>query len=175
MAEGPDGMYLVDQHAAHERLLYNQLLEERRGAGVQPQGLLAPVAVELSPRQAHIAEGQAQNLAQSGFLLEAFGPGSCLLRGVPAPLRAKDPAEALREVLDFLDREEALASWEERLAAAIACHGAVRAGQRLSADEMRDLLARLETAASARTCPHGRPTLVHIAASQLEREFGRRG
>ncbi len=175
VAEGPDGMYLVDQHAAHERLLYNQLREERRGQSIQPQALLESVAVELSPRQARILEEQAQNLAQSGFLLEAFGPGSCLLRGVPAPLRARDPAQALREVLDFLDREEALASWEERLAAAIACHGAVRAGQRLSAEEMRDLLGRLEVASAARTCPHGRPTLVHIAASQLEREFGRRG
>ena len=175
VAEGPDGMYLVDQHAAHERLLYNELQAQRGGQGLQFQGLLEPVAVELSPRQAGILEEQGPNLAQGGFLLEAFGPGSCLLRGVPAPLRAKDPAAALREVLDFLDREEALAGWEERLAAAIACHGAVRAGQRLSADEMRDLLGRLELASAARTCPHGRPTLVHIAASQLEREFGRRG
>ncbi|MBI3953064.1 MAG: DNA mismatch repair endonuclease MutL [Chloroflexi bacterium] len=175
VAEGPDGVFLVDQHAAHERILYNQLLEERRGEKVQSQALLASVAVELTPQQARLAESQAENLARSGFLLEGFGPGSCLLRAVPAALRTREPSAALREVLDFMGREEALASWEERAAAAIACHGAVRAGQRLGLEEMRELLGRLEATPGARTCPHGRPTMLHIAASQLEREFGRRG
>jgi DNA mismatch repair protein MutL len=175
VAEGPEGVFLVDQHAAHERILYNEVLAQRRQGVVQSQALLASALVELSPLQARLAESQAENLARSGFLMEGFGAGSCLLRALPAALAKQEPAAALRDVLDYLGREETQASWEERISAAIACHGAVRAGRRLSQEEMRELIERLEAAPGARTCPHGRPTMLHIAASQLEREFGRRG
>jgi DNA mismatch repair protein MutL len=114
-----------------------------------------------------------EQLAQFGFGIEPFGDRTYLVRAVPAVLAGKGIADAVKEALDSLDDETAGANEEERIARSVACHGSVRAGQVLSLDEMRELIRQLEKATSPRTCPHGRPTMIHLSAGRLEREFGR--
>ncbi len=172
-AEGPDGLYLVDQHAAHERVLYERFLSGT-GGPVDAQGLLEPVAVELAPRHRALLVEMTSELAEQGFTLEPFGEAAFLVRTVPAVLKDKDVASNLVEFLDALAREEAVADRRRRVATSLACHAAVRAGQPLTQDEMRELLRQLETASNPRHCPHGRPTMIHLSADALAREFRRR-
>jgi DNA mismatch repair protein MutL len=173
VAEGPEGLYLVDQHAAHERILFERFLDAG-GAAVDAQGLLEPVAVELTPRQQALLTEMAHELSEQGFSLEPFGEGTCLVRSVPAVLKDKDVATTLVEFLDALAREEAVADRRQRVAMSLACHAAVRAGQSLSPEEMRELLRQLEATENPRHCPHGRPTMIHMSADALAREFRRR-
>ncbi len=168
VAEGPDGLYLVDQHAAHERVLFERILKS--GEDIERQGLLEPVTLQLSPRQAAAVEAAQPALASLGFDISPFGEGTWLVRSVPAMLNGKDWSGALTEALDSGED-----GWRERLAMSFACHGAVRAGQSLSDAEMRGLLRDLEQASLPHTCPHGRPTMLHLAPGRLEREFGRSG
>ncbi|HVC30977.1 MAG TPA: DNA mismatch repair endonuclease MutL, partial [Steroidobacteraceae bacterium] len=174
VAEGPDGMYLIDQHAAHERVLYEKVIAEREGRGVESQGLLTPAAVELSPAQDAALAVNGEALSEHGFALEPFGMRSQLLRAIPAVLAGKDPGRALSELLDELAEGADPAERRTRVAMTVACHAAVRAGKTMSADEMRELLRLLEACELPRTCPHGRPTMVHLSATALEREFRRR-
>lgn len=177
IAEGPDGMYLIDQHAAHERVLYERLLGERAVRGINSQSLLEPIPIELTPAQATTLEENPQALAAWGFDLEPFGGRQYLLRSMPAILGRVDPARALREILDDAAREGpgvAGSGWEARFVIGLACHSAVRAGEALSESEMRELIRQLESTRSPRTCAHGRPTMIHLSQEQLEREFGRR-
>ncbi|MBI4216294.1 MAG: DNA mismatch repair endonuclease MutL [Chloroflexi bacterium] len=173
IAEGPDGMYLIDQHAAHERVRYEDIKAQRRDGKPEVQGLLAPVTMELTPSEAALLGEHETTLAEHGFELEPFGPGSHLLRALPALLAGQDPAQALRAVLADLAEGKGK-DIGETLAVSLACHGAVAAGQALTLEEMRELVRRLEEAEEPRHCPHGRPTMVHLSAAQLEREFGRR-
>jgi len=182
IAEGPAGLYLIDQHAAHERVLFERVRRES-GDGPPPlQGLLAPVVLELTPQQEALLAALSGPMRQHGFEVEAFGPGGrnrgaagYLLRAVPAVMRADvDPARAFIEVLDLLTREDGPADPRDRVAASIACHAAVRAGQTLSLDEMRDLLRLLEECELAQSCPHGRPTMLHLSADELARRFARK-
>jgi DNA mismatch repair protein MutL len=173
IAEGPDGMYLIDQHAAHERVLFERIRDQRQRKSVEVQGMLQPVTVELTVRQQELLELQAEALSEYGFGIEHFGERTYLVRSVPAMLRGQNVAQSLTELLDFLG-EGAKSDWLEEIAVSLACHGAVRAGQTLSLGEMQDLIRQLERAAQPRTCPHGRPTMVHLSASQLEKGFGRR-
>ena len=172
-AEGPEGMYLIDQHAAHERVLFEKLSRERP-PGLEVQGLLQPLVLELSPKQEQVAREKAELLAEYGFGLEPFGGRAYLLRSVPALLRGRDLAQAFLEVLDSLTEGNS-EDWRRRLATSLACHGAIRAGQVLSQAEMETLLRELEQTENPRTCPHGRPTMIHLSTAQLEKEFGRRG
>jgi len=174
VAEGPDGMYLVDQHAAHERILYERFLAKRGDGDSVSQALLSPLPVELGPDRAARAETLLSQLADMGFQVEPFGPGALLVRSVPAMLaEAGAPIEnALLDLVDTLahsDRER----WLEHSLVRLVCHAAVRAGQRLEYAEMQHLLRDLEATSSPRTCPHGRPTMLYLSAGQLEREFGR--
>jgi len=173
IAEGPDGMYLIDQHAAHERVLFEKIRNERSRRAVEVQGLLQPVPVELSVRQQELLESQAEALSEYGFGIEHFGERTYLVRSVPALLKGQNVAQSLVEVLDFLVEGEK-GDRREEIAISLACHGAVRAGQALSHEEMRDLIRQLEQASQPRTCPHGRPTMIHLSSSQLEKNFGRR-
>jgi len=173
IAEGPDGMYLIDQHAAHERVLFEKIRNERSRRAVEIQGLLQPVPVELTVRQQELMESQAEALSEYGFGIEHFGERTYLVRSVPALLRGQNVAQSLVEVLDFLAEGEK-GDRREEIAISLACHGAVRAGQALSHEEMRDLIRQLEQASQPRTCPHGRPTMIHLSSSQLEKNFGRR-
>ena len=173
-AEGPEGMYLVDQHAAHERVLFERVRDESISAPPRVQSLLEPAVVQLDPRQTELLETQADLLSQIGFQVEAFGEQAHLLRGVPAALPPGDPTKSLVEVLDLMAEGGGFESWVERAAYSIACHGAVRAGKTLSEQEMEELTGQLEQCEQPHTCPHGRPTMIHLSASHLEREFGRR-
>ncbi|MFQ5924512.1 MAG: DNA mismatch repair endonuclease MutL [Dehalococcoidia bacterium] len=173
IAEGPDGLYLIDQHTAHERVLFEKVRAQRAQREVEVQGLLEPLTIEVTPRQEEMLKAGVEVLAAYGFAIEPFGQRTYLLRTVPALLKGEGVAEALMEVLDSLGVEGDPKSWEEKVALSLACHSAVRAGQLLSAEEMRQLVRELELTELARTCPHGRPTMVRFTSSQLEREFGR--
>jgi DNA mismatch repair protein MutL len=174
IAEGPAGLYLVDQHAAHERVMYERFLKDL-GASVQPaQPLLAPLALDLTPSQASLVSTFSDALEAHGFGVEPFGGGGYLLRAAPAGLRREDPARAFTELLDLLTREDAPSDPRHRVAASLACHAAVRAGQTLAPEEMRDLIEQLEACETPQTCPHGRPTMLHLSAGELARRFSRR-
>ena len=174
VAEGPDGMYLIDQHAAHECVLYERVMGAAARRDPQAQGLLEPVVVELSPPQIDVVQAQGELLERYGWQLESFGENSCLVRGMPSVLTSKGPLRSLVDLLDGLLAEEARGSWEEQVAATVACHGSVRAGMSLTVPEMVEMVHLLERAQEPHTCPHGRPTMVHLSASHLEREFRRR-
>jgi DNA mismatch repair protein MutL len=174
VAEGPEGMYLVDQHAAHERVLFDRIRRPPEKDQAEFQRLLAPVTVELTPGQAEVLRSNAEFLAGYGFEVEAFGGNSYLLRAVPSVLTAQDPAQALTNVLDMVALEGVLREQEDALAASIACHAAIRAGRPLAEAEMRALLEQLEATDNPHTCPHGRPTMIHFSSYNMEREFGRR-
>ncbi len=175
IAEGPEGLYLIDQHAAHERVLYEQLLAQWRQRRVVSQGLVAPATVYLSPSQADLVEEHAALLAGLGFDIEPFGPGAFQVRAVPALLGRSDPAAALLAVVGDLENEASpLQSQLEALVIKRVCKSAaVKAGQTLSREEMEALIAQLEACQTPHTCPHGRPTLIHLSAAQLARQFGR--
>ncbi len=172
IAEGPDGLYLIDQHAAHERILFEKIKLQRSNQEIEVQGLLEPVTFEVNPKQDAVLRSHYQNLADFGFSIEPFGDRTYLVRAVPVLLHQKDWTGVLRELLDS-SSEGDKDDWMEKIAISIACHSAVRAGQVLADDEMRELVRQLEQVAIPNTCPHGRPTMIHLSSGQLEREFGR--
>ena len=174
IAEGPDGVYLIDQHAAHERVLYEQVLQQVRERQPEVQGLLEPLVVELGPGQPQVALEQRELLSLYGLQVEPFGESSCLLRTVPALSRDAPPATLLVELVTLLAEERSPSDRDHSLAASISCHGAVCAGMTLEHQAMVALIRDLEATENPRTCPHGRPTIVHLSANHLEREFGRR-
>ncbi len=174
VAEGNDGMYLIDQHAAHERVLFEKVSREVADRTPQSQALLEPVAVELTPGQEELVEANTELLERYGFILEPFGERTYLLRTIPAVVRDSSPGKALLEVLDIMAYEGLLKERDDALAASIACHSAVRAGMVLSQHEMDELIRQLESCDSPHTCPHGRPTMIHLSSHHLEQEFGRR-
>jgi DNA mismatch repair protein MutL len=174
IAEGPAGLYLIDQHAAHERVLYERFLRAETAGAKVSQPLLAPVVLELTPVQGALVTSLGGAMADHGFAVEPFGDGGYLLRAAPAGLRRDDPARAFVELLDLLTREDAPVDPRLRVAASLACHAAVRAGQGLAAEEMRDLIEQLEACEAPQTCPHGRPTMLHLSADELAKRFSRK-
>lgn len=178
ITEGPDGIYLIDQHSAHERVLYEQLMAERASAQVAIQELLDPLALQLTPAQHAALQNNRDALTSVGFKFEDFGTQTILLRAVPAVLAARksDPRAALAQIIDELEQgEEPLEkSAEARLISSVCKSIAVKGGQVLSLEEMRELVRRLELTNAPRTCPHGRPTVIQLNLNQLEREFGRK-
>ncbi len=191
VAEGPQGMYLIDQHAAHERVLYEQALSEQalseQGPSEQAsstdsrkafasQALLEPAVLELEPLLAGTLAENLLMLNQVGFQLEPFGGDATLVRAVPVILTESNVQQALEDILEMLrDRDDPLAAQaEERLIAAVCKRAAVKAGQTLSHEEMETLVRELEQCESPRTCPHGRPTVLHFSVDELEKGFGRR-
>jgi DNA mismatch repair protein MutL len=178
VAEGPDGLYLIDQHAAHERVLFERLSQQHHAnPSVPAQSLLEPVAVELPPASARLLETQLPVLAHLGFQVEPFGRGTFLVRAIPALLAGLNPTSALALLVEDFEEDEAplQAEVEERIIARVCKRAAVKAGQVLSPEEQRNLLNDLEACQSPRTCPHGRPTMIHLSVDLLERQFGRRG
>ena len=170
IAEGPDGLYLIDQHAAHERILFERIKDQRSRQEIEVQGLLQPVTFEVNPKQEEVLKSQCENLAEFGFFIEPFGERTFLVRAVPALLANKDWAEMVRELLDSVGEK---GDWVEKIAISMACHGAVKAGQLLTDDEMRELVRQLEQITTPHTCPHGRPTMIRLSLGQLRKEFGR--
>ena len=177
VAETPDGMILVDQHAAHERLTLERLKAARRGVGPASQLLLLPQVVEVDEgTAAHLIEAAA-DFAALGLDLDAFGPRAVLVRSVPAALGTIDAAALVRDLADDLaafDQSHALGERLDAVAATMACHASVRAGRRLSVAEMNALLREMEATPHSGQCNHGRPTWVKLATSDLEKLFGRR-
>ncbi len=170
LAEGPDGLYIIDQHAAHERIMYEKVITERKRRLPSTQAFLEPQNVELSPAEMSRFSSLAATLTGYGFIIESFGDRSLLVRAVPQALSGSDWQTTLHE---FLNSPESIACGEERMAEVIACHSAVRAGKALSIDEVRALLLDLEKAQVPNTCPHGRPTLMKLETTALERHFKR--
>jgi DNA mismatch repair protein MutL len=180
VAEGSDGLYLVDQHAAHERILFEQLMSRQPAnpdAAQTRQALLQPVSVHLPPAGARLLEDQLPVLARLGFDVEPFGPGTYQVRALPIILAHMSPSAALFSMVEEFEEDETplQAAVEARVAARVCKRAAVKAGQVLSQPEQARLLADLEACESPRTCPHGRPTMIHLSVDLLERQFGRRG
>ena len=173
VAEGPDGMYMIDQHAAHERVMFERVRAQTTAGAPDIQSLLEPTVVELDAAKMEFILRHSDAISGLGFVLEPFGDNAVILRGVPSLLNESDQAGALIDVLDLMAGGGGFETWEERAAYSIACHGAIRAGKVLSPEEMRELVTQLEQCAQPNTCPHGRPTMIHMSSGQLEREFGR--
>ena len=173
VAEGPDGMYLIDQHAAHERVMFERTVARAAEGSPDVQSLLEPRVVELDDVAFELVTSQSEVISGMGFVLEPFGGTSVVVRAVPALLVDMDHQTALIDVLDLMEDGGGFETWEERAAYSIACHGAIRAGKVMTHEEMQELVRQLEACAQPNSCPHGRPTMIHMSSGQLEREFGR--
>jgi DNA mismatch repair protein MutL len=177
VAQTRDGVVIVDQHAAHERLVYERMKTEMADGGVARQALLLPEVVELDPVEAERVGARADELAALGLVIEPFGPGAVLVREVPALLGETDAAGLIRDIADDLaENGQALALKErlEEVCSTMACHGSVRAGRRLTGPEMNALLRQMEATPHSGQCNHGRPTYVELKLADIERLFGRR-
>ncbi|HEU5329230.1 MAG TPA: hypothetical protein VFU78_14125, partial [Thermomicrobiales bacterium] len=179
IAEGPQGVFLIDQHAAHERILLDQLLAGVAQAAPDSQLLLEPLVLDLTPPQAEAVEAASADLAALGFAIEPFGARAWTVKAVPAALARNGRVRSLGETIVTILEEAAQGgqgqNWIERLAGVTACHSAIRANQVLTLEEMRALIAQLERTTLPRTCAHGRPTMLHVNLGDLERQFGRHG
>ncbi len=175
VAEGPVGVYMIDQHAAHERILYEQLMEERAQGGTVVQLTLAAQTVALPAFEARLVEENLDQLGELGFQVEPFGPDVFLIRGIPALLADSDPVETFLSIVEELEAGAApgASSIEERIVRQVCRLAAVKAGTILSMEEMQGLVRQLERCQAPLTCPHGRPTLIHLSSEQLAREFRR--
>ncbi|HET91266.1 MAG TPA: DNA mismatch repair endonuclease MutL [Chloroflexi bacterium] len=177
VAEGPEGLYLIDQHAAHERVLFERLLAERERAEVVSQALLNPQSVDLSPEAAGMLEEHRETLDSLGFEIEPFGGATVLVRALPALVAEQnsDPLQVLEDVAAALVVGDAPLSGrvEEAVARQVCKRFAIKAGQVMTTAEMEELIRALEGCTNPRTCPHGRPTMIHLSVAQLAREFGR--
>ena len=176
VAEGPDGLYLIDQHAAHERVLFEKYMQRLKET-IPAQALLQPVKVEVNPASANFLADQLPLLGRLGFKVEPFGPGMFILRAIPVILSGMDPASALYVLVEDFEEDETplQAELEARIIARVCKRAAIKSGHVLTQEEQRSLLADLENCQSPRTCPHGRPTMIHLSVDLLERQFGRRG
>lgn len=175
IAEGPDGLFLIDQHAAHERILYEKFMAARSRETIASQGLVTSTTVQLTPDQATLLSGQLPLLESLGFTVEPFGPNTFVVRAVPALLARLDPAAALAAVVEDLEAEKMplAEEAEAKIVLRVCKTAAVKAGQSLSLAEMEAMIRQLEACENPHTCPHGRPTLLHLSAAQLARQFGR--
>ena len=177
VAEGPDGLYLIDQHAAHERVLFEKLMAQHDKKSIPSQALLTPEVVTLPPQSAKALTAQLPFLNHFGFEVEEFGTNTFQVRAMPVLFAGGDPSFALRALVEDFEEDEAplQAEVEAKLAARVCKRLAVKGGQTLTSEEQRALLNDLEACASPRTCPHGRPTMIHLSVDSLERQFGRKG
>jgi len=177
VAEGPDGLYLIDQHAAHERVLFEKLMAQQDKKSIPSQALLTPEVVTLPPQSAKALTSQLPFLNHFGFEVEEFGTNTFQVRAMPALFAGGDPSFALRALVEDFEEDEAplQAEVEAKLAARVCKRLAVKGGQTLTTEEQRALLNDLEACNSPRTCPHGRPTMIHLSVDALERQFGRKG
>lgn len=177
VAEGPAGMYLVDQHAAHERILYEQYMARFSSQEIAVQQALSGQTITFSPSEAGLVLDKLESLKAVGFDMETFGNNTFVIRSIPAILADKDPVTVISGVIDDLqaDKQPGMGKIEEKLIRFVCRHVAVKAGQILNHQQMQDLIRQLEFTRNPHTCPHGRPTLLHLSGDQLAREFGRGG
>ncbi len=174
VAEGPEGLYMIDQHAAHERVLYERFREEHAKLAVVSQVLLEPLILELTPQQEATIRERLEVLVELGFQMEPFGGRLWLVRVVPAMLKDQDLRQIILEIIDEAKDSSSLGAWEEEMVKSLACHGARKAGQTLPMEEMRELIRQMEETAFPFTCPHGRPTIILMSTEDLGKEFGQR-
>lgn len=174
ITEGPGGMYLIDQHAAAERVRFEELVRQRREGAVISQELLDPLPLAFSPQQAVLLEANLYELVDFGLVIEPFGGQTYLVKSIPGQMTGQDVRTALLEMLDAAQEKGPSFSWEEQALITLSCHTAIRAGQALAMEEMRELVRLLEASELPHSCPHGRPTMIHMSQAQLEREFARR-
>lgn len=177
IAEGPAGMYLIDQHAAHERILYEQFMAAAAAQTIVKQMTLNAQTIELTPDATALVDEYLATLLAIGFDIEQFGGHTAVIRAVPAVLADHDPVAVVKAVLQDLERGDApgTKAIEEKIVKRVCKTAAVKAGQLLNAEQMRGLITQLERCHFPLTCPHGRPTMIHMSSTQLEREFGRLG
>jgi DNA mismatch repair protein MutL len=176
VVEVPEGMLVIDQHALHERILFEQYRERVRAGALDVQRLLIPEPVELTPREAALVQEHRGALAGLGLEVSDFGGGTVLLRGYPALAGRRSPASLLRAVVDYLAGREQPPTREallNDLLSLMACHSAVRAGDRLAPAEITALVAQRGRAADSHHCPHGRPASLLFTKQNLERQFRR--
>jgi DNA mismatch repair protein MutL len=177
VAQTRDGIVIVDQHAAHERLVYERLKRQRAETGIARQLLLIPAIVEMDEGDVERLLSHAVELEASGLALESFGPGAVAVREVPSILAKADPIRLVRDVADTLAEHgsaTSLAKGLDHVLATMACHHSVRAGRRLTGDEMNALLREMEATPGSGQCNHGRPTYVELKLADVEKLFGRR-
>ncbi len=178
LAEGPDGIYLVDQHAAHERVMFERVRERFDQNASESQPLLEPATIDIGPGSMSTVQEHLDELNRVGWGVEEFGTNSLIVRSVPASLATRASGDGAGQifvrVLDELSEGGTGETWRNRMLATIACHSSVRAGQILSTDECKDLIRQLEKVERPNTCPHGRPTIIQLNMNDLEREFKRR-
>jgi DNA mismatch repair protein MutL len=176
VAVNAEGLWIVDQHVAHERVLFEQHLEARRAGKVEAQRMLIPLVIELSPRQIVIFEKIAEELAANGFEVESMGPKSVAIQAVPAGVGAPDAEKLLTEILDGLERENAAISIETlqaKIAASTACHAAIKVNMPLEQSKMEWLLDALAKTDCPMSCPHGRPVVLRYSMKEIEKAFHR--
>ena len=177
VAEGPDGLYLVDQHAAHERVLFEKFMLQNDKRDIPSQALLQAVSITLPPAQTALLEEHLDLLNRFGFQVEPFGQNTFKIRSMPTLFSGSDASVAIHAIVEDFEEDEAplQEEIEARIAARVCKRMAVKAGQTLSHEEQYALLIDLENCDSPRTCPHGRPTMIHLSVDMLERQFGRKG
>jgi DNA mismatch repair protein MutL len=174
-AEGPAGLYLIDQHAAHERVLYEQFMAEYNARQTITQYALNAQTIQVAPPEARLLEENLAALHELGFEIEPFGPNVFVVRSVPAMLADGDPVETIAGIVEDLlqGNKPGQQAVEDRIVLRVCKQAAIKAGQILSLEQMQALIRQLERCDSPLTCPHGRPTMIHMSSSQLEHEFGR--
>jgi DNA mismatch repair protein MutL len=177
VAQTADGIVIVDQHAAHERLTFEKIRAALANGGVSRQMLLIPEVIELDEAAAERLAAHAPELVKLGLVVEKFGPGAVVVRETPAILGRADVGGLVRDLADQLAEAgegRALLDRLESVCATMACHGSVRAGRRLTVEEMDALLREMEATPLSGQCGHGRPTYVELKLADIERLFGRR-
>jgi DNA mismatch repair protein MutL len=176
VAVNGEGLWIVDQHVAHERVLFEQHLEARRAGKIEAQRMLMPLVIELSPRQIVTFERIAEELGANGFEVELMGPKSVAIQAVPAGVAAPDAEKLLREILDGIERENAAISIETlqaKIAASTACHAAIKVNMPLESSKMEWLLDALAKTDCPMSCPHGRPVVLRYSVREIEKAFHR--
>ena len=176
LAVNEDGLWIIDQHVAHERVVFEQHLEARRAGKVESQRLLMPMVMELSPRQLVTYEKIAAELGENGFEVEPMGPKSVAIQAVPASVAANDAEHLLMEILDGLERENAAISidtLQSKIAASTACQAAIKVNMPLDQKKMERLLGALAKTDCPMSCPHGRPVVLRYSVKEIERAFHR--
>jgi DNA mismatch repair protein MutL len=175
VCESADAVYIIDQHAAHERILYDRLLA-RGGPDAAPQPLLVPQTLHLSPAEVATLQAHYETLVELGFAVEPFGRDTYVLRSVPMLLVGRDYTRVLRDVLDDLRELERSGRMEDertQVCALVACHSVTRSGDPMAPEEMEQLVRDLRESPAPYTCAHGRPTMLVLSRAELERRMGR--
>jgi len=171
-----DSLVVIDQHAAHERIAYKQLRDGFDSSAPATQQLLFPETIELAPAEAKALEGHLEDLARTGLYIEPFGGGTFLITELPAVMAGRSGKAMVEDIADELaarERSKSLDDEVDRVLMRMACHSAVRAGERLDEREVRELLAKMDSIDFAVTCPHGRPVYTTIELSEIEKRMGR--